>query len=127
MWKNILKMSSEKKYYIEYDGKIFAVDAEALIEYCLKSENKDVQDRELTEGYERLSEDSDELTLTSKVIRENTGVSNPQNDMITYDLIKMFLSIVLSQNDEDTPFNNVSFAIAFNTLVHMGFLIEIIK
>lgn len=120
-------MSNEKKYYIEYEGKIFAVDAEALIEYCLKSENKDVQDRELTEGYERLSEDSDELTLTSKVIRENTGASNPQNDMITYDLIKMFISIVLSQNDEDNPFHNVSFAIAFNTLVHMGFLIEIKK
>lgn len=120
-------MSNEKKYYIEYEDKIFAVDVEALIEYCLKSENKDVQDRELTEGYERLSEDSDELTLTSKVIRENTGASNPQNDMITYDLIKMFISIVLSQNDEDNPFHNVSFAIAFNTLVHMGFLIEIKK
>ena len=45
--------------------------------------------------------------------------------MITYDVVKMFLSIVLSQNDEDSPFENLSFAIAFNTLVEMGFLYEI--
>lgn len=114
-----------KKYFIKYDGRAFAVNTQALIDYCLVSEDKTIRDSEITEGYEKLSEDEDTLTLTSRVIRENAGASNPQNDMITYDVVKMFLSIVLSQNDEDAPFENLSFAIAFNTLVDMGFLHEI--
>ncbi len=114
-----------KKYFIRYDGRAFAINTQALIDYCLVSEDKTIRDSEITEGYEKLSEDEDTLTLTSRVIRENSGASNPQNDMITYDVVKMFLSIVLSQNDEDSPFENLSFAIAFNTLVEMGFLYEI--
>ena len=114
-----------KKYFIKYDGRVFAVNTQALIDYCLVSEDKTIRDSEITEGYEKLSEDEDTLTLTSRVIRENAGASNPQNDMITYDVVKMFLSVVLSQNDEDVPFQNLSFAIAFNTLVDMGFLHEI--
>ena len=114
-----------KKYFIRYDGRAFAINTQSLIDYCLVSEDKTIRDSEITEGYEKLSDDEDTLTLTSRVIRENTGASNPQNDMITYDVVKMFLSIVLSQNDEDNPFENLSFAIAFNTLVEMGFLYEI--
>jgi len=116
---------STKKYYVRYDNKIFIVNVDALIKYCLVSEEKNIRDNEITEGYERLSEDSDLLTLTSRVIRENTGASNPQNDMITYDVIKMFLTIILGQSDDDHPFDNISFAVAFNSLAHLGFLIEI--
>ena len=111
--------------YFSFNNRIYYIDVEKIIEFCLKSENKNVRDSEITEGYEKLTDESNVLTLTSRVIRENTGTSNPQNDMITYDVVKMFLSIVLSQNDEDAPFENLSFAIAFNTLVDMGFLHEI--
>lgn len=114
----------DQRYFIKYDGRMFAIDVAALIEYCLISENKNIRDSEITEGYEKLDGD-DGLVLTSKVIRENTGASNPQNDMITYDLIKMFLTIILGQTDDDMPFSNISFAIAFNTLTKMGFLVEI--
>ena len=116
---------NSKEYYIRYDNKVFVLDTQALIDYCLVSEDKTIRDSEITEGYERLSDDDEGLTLTSKVIRENAGASNPQNDMITYDVVKMFLTIILSQGDEDSPFENISFAIAFNTLVKMGFLYEI--
>ena len=116
---------TEKKYYITYDGRVFIVNVDALIKYCLVSEEKNIRDNEITEGYERLSEEDDVLTLTSRVIRENTGASNPQNDMITYDVIKMFLTIILGQSDDDQPFANISFAIAFNSLAHLGFLIDI--
>lgn len=115
---------SKKAYYIKYGDKAFVFNTQALIDYCLVSEDKMIRDNEITEGYERL-DDTDVLTLTSRVIRENSGASNPQNDMITYDVVKMFLSIVLSQGDEDSPFQNISFVLAFNTLVNMGFLYEV--
>lgn len=116
---------NEKKYYIKYNGRVFIVNVDALIKYCLVSEEKNIRDNEITEGYERLSETDDVLTLTSRVIRENTGASNPQNDMITYDVIKMFLTIILGQSDDDHPFDNISFAVAFNSLANLGFLIDI--
>ena len=111
--------------YITYDNRTFYLDVNKMIEFCLKSENKNVRDSEITEGYEKLTEESNVLTLTSRVIRENTGTSNPQNDMITYDILKMLLSIVLGQEASSNPMLNVSFAVAFNTMLEMGFLIEI--
>ena len=126
MWKNILKkMSNFTKHYIKHGGRIFAVNVDALIKYCLVSEEKNIRDNEITEGYERLSDEDDVLTLTSRVIRENTGASNPQNDMITYDVVKMFLGVILSQTAEDNPYDNISFAVAFNSLANLGFLVEI--
>lgn len=116
---------SKNKYYIPHDGKFFTIDIQKIVEYCLTSEDKQVRDTEITEGYEKTSEEEDSLVLTSKVIRENMGVANPQNDMIAYDVIKMFLSIILGQTDDDNPFENISFSIAFNTLVSMGFLYEV--
>lgn len=113
------------KNYITYENRTFYIDINKIIEYCLKSENKNVRDSEITEGYEKLTEESPTLTLTSRVIRENTGTSNPQNDMITYDIFKMLLSILLGQEAKSNPMLNVSFAIAFNTMLEMGFLIEL--
>jgi hypothetical protein len=118
-------MSNLRKHYITYGNQIFAVDVDALIKYCLVSEEKNIRDNEITEGYERLSEEDDVLTLTSRVIRENTGASNPQNDMITYDVVKMFLGVILSQSSDENPYTNISFAVAFNSLANLGFLIEI--
>ena len=110
--------------YFEIDGKIFYLDVQKMIDFCLTSENKNVRDNEITEGYEKLSEDSNVLTLTSRVIREASGVSNPQNDMITYDLFKMALSVLLGQEPGDAYKYNISFAVAFNTLVELGILME---
>lgn len=113
------------KNYISYNNRTYYIDVEKIIEFCLKSENKNVRDSEITEGYEKLTEESNVLTLTSRVIRENTGTSNPQNDMITYDIFKMLLSVLLGQEATSNPEFNVSYVIAFNTMMEMGLLIEI--
>ena len=110
--------------YLEYKKKKYYLDVEKIIEFCLKSENKNVRDSEITEGYEKLMDDSNVLTLTSRVIRENTGTSNPQNDMITYDIFKMLLSVLLGQEATSNPELNISFCIAVNTMIQMGFLKE---
>ena len=112
-----------KYFYI--NGKVYYLDIQKMIDFCLISENKNVRDNEITEGYEKLSDETNVLTLTSRVIRETSGVSNPQNDMITYDIFKMLLSILLGQEATSNPMLNVSFAIAFNTMLEMGFLIEL--
>ena len=114
----------EKKYF-SYNGRTFYVDINKIIEFCLKSENKNVRDSEITEGYEKLTDESNVLTLTSRVIRENTGTSNPQNDMITYDVFKMILAVILGQDATSNPELNVSYIIAFNTLMQMGMIVEI--
>lgn len=110
--------------YFKANGKVYYLDVQKMIDFCLNSENKNVRDNEITEGYEKLSDESNVLTLTSRVIRETTGVSNPQNDMITYDLFKMCLSILLGQEAGEDYKNNVSFALAFNTFVELGILKE---
>ena len=112
------------KNYIVYGNKTYYFDVNKIIEFSLKSEEKNIRDSEITEGYEKLDEESNVLTLTSRVIRENTGTSNPQNDMITYDIFKMMLSVLLGQDSESSPFQNISFALAFNTMLEMGFLVE---
>lgn len=111
--------------YISFGGKNYILDINKIIEFCLTSDNKLSRDHEVTEGYEKMDEDSDELTLTSRVIRENSGPSNPQNDMVTYDFIKLLLSILLGQDEKSDVSNNISFALAFNTMVAMEFLIEV--
>lgn len=110
--------------YFNINGKVYYLDIQKMIDFCLISENKNVRDNEITEGYEKLSDETNVLTLTSRVIRETSGVSNPQNDMITYDLFKMCLSIILGQDSGVDYLNNVSFAIAFNTLVELEVLKE---
>jgi hypothetical protein len=45
--------------------------------------------------------------------------------MITYDVIKMFLGVILSQSADENPYYNISFAVAFNSLTNLGFLVEI--
>lgn len=114
-----------EKRYFSYNGRTFYIDIDKIIEFCLKSEDKSVRDSEITEGYEKLTDESNVLTLTSRVIRENTGTSNPQNDMITYDIFKMILSIILGQDASSNPELNVSYIIAFNTLMQMGVIVEI--
>lgn len=111
--------------YFSYNGRTFYIDIDKIIEFCLKSENKNVRDSEITEGYEKLTDESNVLTLTSRVIRENTGTSNPQNDMITYDIFKMILAVILGQEATSNPELNVSYIIAFNTLMQMGMIVEI--
>lgn len=110
---------------IEFNGKTYYLDLDKIIEFCLKSETKNVRDSEITEGYEKIDEENNSLTLTSRVIRESTGFSNPQNDMITYDIIKMLLSVVFSDSftlETTVLLNNI---IVFNTMLKMGFLNEI--
>ncbi len=114
-----------EKRYFSYNGRTFYIDIDKIIEFCLKSENKNVRDSEITEGYEKLTDESNVLTLTSRVIRENTGTSNPQNDMITYDIFKMILAVILGQEATSNPELNVSYIIAFNTLMQMGMIVEI--
>lgn len=114
-----------EKRYIPFNNRTYYIDVEKIIEFCLKSENKNVRDSEITEGYEKLTGDSSVLTLTSRVIRENTGTSNPQNDMITYDIFKMLLAVILGQEAVSNPELNVSYVMAFNTLLQMGLIVEI--
>lgn len=111
--------------YFSFNNRFYYIDVEKIIEFCLKSENKNVRDSEITEGYEKLTDESNVLTLTSRVIRENTGTSNPQNDMITYDIFKMLLAVILGQEATSNPILNVSFVFAFNTLVNMGLIKEV--
>ena len=106
---------------IEVLGKKYYLDVNAIIMWSIKS-SEQLKETEITENYE-LGEDK-EFDMTQKFIRE-LKTNDSQKDTIKYDFIKYLISPFLTNMSSDDLINNVSFAIIFNTLLNMGFLIEV--
>lgn len=109
------------KNYIKVDDKTYVIDVDAIMKWCLASKDTPVKEYEITEGYDM----EDVGNVGSKVVRELRS-PNTQDDTIRYDFIKqLFIPLLtditsLSEIEED-----FSLRLMFNTLVKMGFIIEI--
>lgn len=107
-----------------FDNRRWRIDLQKLESYCFKEDSQ----TEITEGYDTTNGD---MKATSKVIREIKAPGNSQGNTVRYDLIKMFLSVIL--NKVQPVFGTIdreqsldfSFNVSFNTLVNEGILIEI--
>ena len=110
-------------YYITVDGKSYAFDLKAIEKFCLKSSGEKDVENEITETYER---DDDGLAISGKIVREIKTNGNPQNDMIIYDIIKLFI-IRLLDNASTMGELQVDFStsLALNTLIKWKLLVEI--
>ena len=109
--------------YIKINGKNYFLDMDAIMKWCLSSQKNVTTETELNEGYD-VSEEGD-LTMVSKVVRELKG-SNPQDDTIKYDFIKMILVPIITEvPDFNEIEENLSLSLLFNTLIKMEFLKEI--
>lgn len=110
--------------YISFAGKKYAIDLIKLEEACLISDNQKNNEKEITEAYERDSDGN--ITMSSRIIREVKTAGNSQNDMIIYDLIKLFVIRLMENTLLEHEFEpDFSTSLAFNTLINWGILKEI--
>ena len=109
---------------ITFEGETYYLDIDAIMKWCLNSNNTPTKETEINEGYD--TNDDGELVMLTKVIRESKA-GNIQDDTVRYDFIKIlltpFLGEVMTMEDITESF---SYTILFNTLIKMGFLVEII-
>jgi hypothetical protein len=114
--------------YIVYNDKKYAFDLNKIKEFCVVSSKETGKETEVIEAYEL---DTDEMMkMTSKTCRDVKGAGNPQNDTIMYDLVKMFiLPLVTNEQtfltDGATITSEFSISLCLNTMLDMGFLYEI--
>ena len=119
-----IQMSLRKgDYYITVGGKSYAFDLKAIEKFCLKSSGEKDIENEITETYEK---DNDGLSISGKIVREIKINGNPQNDMIIYDIIKLFINRLL-ENASTIGEIQVDFStsLALNTLIKWKLLIEV--
>jgi hypothetical protein len=110
-------------YSLGLNGERYYLDIDAISKWCLSSSVNPSKETEINEGYDY--GDNGDFQMTTKVIRE-LKTSNSQDDTIRYDFIKVLLSPFLGEIKEiDEIENNFSYAMIFNTLVKMNFLIKI--
>lgn len=117
-------LSFDGKYFVIF-GKTYTIDMSAVRKYCLGdiTESGRKCDIEITSGYE-MSDDVDKnLVQTSKIIREVKSDNDSQYNLLVWDIVKSFIMNLLESVDGFTfSFSN---ALAFNTLVKEGILVEI--
>lgn len=114
-----------KNDLITFYGKTFYLDINKIMEWCLSSSTTPLKETEINEGYD--TNDEGDLTMVTKVVRESK-TNNTQEENIKYDFIKLilmpFMGDICSYEKIE---GNFSYALMLNTLIKMGFLVEINK
>lgn len=114
-----------KNKLIKIYGKQYAFNLDAIKEICLKQhEDNGTKEYEISQAYER--QDDGEFTLASKLEHEVKTFGNQQNDMILYDVVKLFIVSLLENNTniEEEEFD-LGTALAINTMIDWGILYEV--
>ena len=110
--------------YIKFKGVSYAFDLDAIKNACLISGDQNGKETEVTEAYE--TDDDNNLSLASKIVRDIKSTGNPQNDMIIYDVVKLFIIRLIDNTQTEREFDmDFSTALAINTLLKWGMLIKI--
>ena len=111
--------------YFNVFGKLYAINMSAVRKYCLGdiTESGRKCDIEITSGYE-MSDDVDKnLVQTSKIMTKVKSDKDSQYNLLVWDIVKSFIMNLLESVDGFTfSFSN---ALAFNTLVKEGILVEV--
>lgn len=121
----VAKKSNNSEYFITFGKKKYAFDLDEIKKFCLISSDQSGREKEITEAYE-FNEETSQLTLTSKIDREVKGTGNPQNDMIIYDIVKLFIMALLDNQAITEEFvMDFSTSLAINTLIKWNMLVEV--
>ena len=114
----------KKSHLIEIYGKKYSFNLDKVKEICLKnSESGGTIQREISQAYDM--QDDGDYVVSSKVEHETKVIGNSQNDMIIYDIVKLFIVTLLensSTNDDDIDLGT---ALALNTMLDWGLLYEV--
>jgi hypothetical protein len=93
--------------------------------FCLTSDKEKGGQVEIMEVQEPRADGT--FGLSSKTVHEVKSTGNPQNDTITYDLVKLLI-VTLLDNDVDVDESNqgtFGMMLALNTLLEAGMIYEI--
>ena len=114
-------------YAICINKERYAFDIAKIKEICLVSDAEKSKEQEIVENWE-IDPASQKPEIVSKINREMRTAGNPQNDTILYDMIKLFITSVLSNDITcGNDFRNFDFstAISFNTLLKEGIIVKL--
>lgn len=123
---DIFNPQNENGYLLTYNGKRYAFDIEKIKSICLVSSTQKDGETEITEVYG--GEGHEDMELSSKIVRENRTQGNTQNDVIIYDMVKLFIVRLLENTEvvNEYPMTlDFSTSIALNTMLKWGLLIEV--
>ena len=110
--------------FLKISNKNFYIDVDSIMKWCFSSSMPPIKETEINEGYD--TNDDGDLMMVTKVFRESKS-ENTQEDNIKYDFVKVFLLPFLTElNSFQDIENNFFNTLMFNTLLKMGFLVEII-
>lgn len=119
-------MGKRKDQLISVFGKKYAFNLEKIREVCLtNSESGGTKQYEISEAYDR-QEDGD-YSMSSKVEHETKVIGNAQNDMIIYDVVKLFIVTLLENSSTTDDDVDLGTALALNTMIDWGLLYEVIE
>lgn len=112
-------------YTFTISGVKYAINIEAIRDFCFPNGNSMLKEQELTESYE-WDEEEREMQITNRITRDVKGGEN-QCDMVVYDLVKLFIVRLLDNASLVREFElDFSTSLAINTLLKYG-MIEVIS
>lgn len=113
--------------YLTFIGKKYYLDLQKYYKFTLYTDSNQRQERELIDNFE-LDETTNKMLQTSKVLREITTPNDTKSDTVKFDIIKTLVEKILNcenyLNDEEDNLT-IGTALAFNTLIKEGILIEV--
>lgn len=110
---------NSKKYYM--DKQIYSFDLNAIMDFVLKNDESRTSNSEITEVYMQ-DDETNELSLTSKQLREIKNNGDTSSYTIKYDLLKTFITILDEVDDISMLNSNFLQKMVFNSLLAQGII-----
>lgn len=129
--------------FLEIENEVYALDLDEMVKFILEPHNtKNVESSQTLVYSSDEDDDENKLKLISKQLTENKNNDNANNiDAIKYDLARQLLDVIMGIGVKTNPFGevveqdssyeslvesvSVGEAIAFNTFLNKGFLINV--
>lgn len=129
--------------FLEIENELYALDLDEMVKFILEPHNtKNVESSQTLVYSSDEDDDENKLKLISKQLTENKNNDNANNiDAIKYDLTRQLLDVIMGIGVKTNPFGevveqdssyeslvesvSVGEAIAFNTFLNKGFLINV--
>lgn len=102
----------------------YVLDLENINKFIFESDSPRDTESEITEMY-ALDEDSNEMALTAKQLRETKGGDTTPKSTIKYDMLKMFIETMLDLDVTENSTWSFGEALIFNTMVSNELIKEI--
>ena len=103
------------------NNKSYILDVENIVKFVFDDASSRDTDSEITEVYIN-DEETNDLVLSTKQLRELKGGDNSSKYSIRYDMIKTFIGLI---SDMETDVPTFGETLIFNSMINEGFIKEI--